>query len=194
MNEETIELLMPYLDIENFTPEVAKKASGAAEGLCIFVAAMKDYFYASRIVKPKLEALSVAMAQLDAANKALAQAESRLQACQDKLTELQKMFDAQMGEKKRIEDGAAMLAKKMQQASDLIGGLAGERERWTNDANEFTDMKRRLVGDCAIGCAFVCYCGPFNQDFRNYMLADKVTSDCEQRAVPVTRGLNVIEF
>ena len=69
MNEETVELLFPYLDVEGFTPEVAKKASGAAEGLCIFVAAMKDYFYAARIVKPKLEALSVAMAQLDAANK-----------------------------------------------------------------------------------------------------------------------------
>ena len=40
---------------------------------------MKDYFYAARIVKPKLEALSVAMAQLDAANKALAQAEKKKQ-------------------------------------------------------------------------------------------------------------------
>merc|ERR1719230_597198 len=171
MNEETVEMLFPYLDIENFTPEVAKKASGAAEGLCIFAAAMKDYFYAARIVKPKLEALSIAMGQLEAANKALAAAEKRLAACQDKLDELQRMFDNQMAEKKRIEDGAMALAKKMQQASDLINGLAGERERWTNDANEFTDMKRRLVGDCAIGCAFVCYCRPFNQEFRSYLLA-----------------------
>ena len=32
MNEETVELLFPYLDVEGFTPEVAKKASGAVAG------------------------------------------------------------------------------------------------------------------------------------------------------------------
>ena len=67
-------------------------------------------------------------------------------------------------------DGANALARKMQQASDLINGLAGERVRWTEDSNNFADLKRRLVGDCAVACAFVSYCGPFNQDFRNYMV------------------------
>lgn len=42
MNEETIEFLFPYLDLENFAPAVAKGASQAAEGLCIYVQAMKE--------------------------------------------------------------------------------------------------------------------------------------------------------
>ena len=65
----------------------------------------------------------------------------------------------------------------MNQASQLIGGLAGERVRWTEDSNNFSDMKKRLVGDCAASCAFVCYTGPFNQEFRKYMIEDKFIAD-----------------
>ena len=200
MNEETIELLFPYLDLsmeENggyFTPKVAKSASNAAEGLCIFVSAMKDYFYASRIVKPKLEALGLAEANLEEAAKKLKEAEARLKVCQDKLDELQSIFEKKTAEKKLIEDNAAALQKKMSQASDLIGGLSGEQQRWSNDAQEFAQTKLRLVGDCAVACAFVSYCGSFNQNFRNYLIEDKYAADCEARGVPVTSNLNVQSF
>jgi dynein heavy chain len=194
INEETIELITCYIDLECFTSAVAKNASKAVEGLCTWVRAMKFYHEASKIVKPKLEALSIAEANLEAANKALAAAETRLEACQARLNELQAMFDAQMAEKRRIEDGALALQRKMIMASQLIGGLDGERIRWTDDSNNFSDLKRRLVGDCAASCAFICYCGPFNQEFRRYLVEEKCVSDCLQRNVPITKDLDVISF
>lgn len=196
INEETIELLSCYIDMEGgkFNPAVAKNASNAAEGLCTWVIAMKSYHEASKIVKPKLEALSIAEANLEAANKALQTAENNLQSCQERLAELQAMFDAQMAEKRRIEDGALALQRKMVMASQLIGGLAGERVRWTDDSNNFSDLKRRLVGDCAAACAFVSYCGPFNQEFRRYLIEDKCLRDCILRGVPVTSNLDIISF
>ena len=194
MNDETIEFISAYMDIEQFNPAVAKNASVAAEGLCTYVRAMKFYHEASKIVKPKLEALGIAEAQMEAANKALAEAEERLAACNEKLAELQSMLDEQLDQKRSIEEGAMALQKKMNQASALINGLAGERKRWTDDAANFNDQKTRLVGDCAIGCAFVSYCGPFNQQFRNYLTNDKFTADCEARNVPVTRNLDIISF
>ena len=118
-------------------------------------------------MKPKLEALSIALGQLDEANRNLAAAEQKLEGVKAKVAELQAMFENQMAEKKRIEDGANALAKKAQQASDLINGLSGEQKRWTEDADSIVDQKRRLVGDCAATAAFVSYCGPFNQEFRN---------------------------
>eukprot|EP01040_Poterioochromonas_malhamensis_P004773 gene4773-5123_t len=194
INEETIEFLCPYIELEGFTSAVAKNASKAAEGLCTWVRAMKFYHEASKIVKPKLEALSIAESNLEAANKALAAAEARLQACQNRLNELQAMFDTQMAEKRRIEDGAMALQRKMVMASQLINGLAGERVRWTEDSNNFSDLKRRLVGDCAAACAFVSYCGPFNQEFRRYLIEDKCVMDCQLRNVPITVGLDIISF
>lgn len=194
INEETIELLSCYIDLEGFTSQVAKNASKAAEGLCTWVRAMKFYHEASKIVKPKLEALSIAEGNLEAANKALNAAETRLEACQARLNELQSMFDAQMAEKRRIEDGAMALQRKMMMASQLIGGLAGERIRWTEDSNNFSDLKRRLVGDCAAACAFVCYCGPFNQEFRKHLIEEKCVKDCLLRNVPITQGIDIISF
>jgi dynein heavy chain len=194
LNDETIELITPYLDLEDFTPKVAKSASAAAEGLCTWVEAMRSYHEASKIVKPKLEALAVAEAKLDAANKALAEAEGKLQAANDVLAGLKKAFDDQMAEKERIEQGAAALERKMEQASALINGLAGERIRWTEDSNNFADVKRRLVGDSAVACAFMSYCGPFNQTFRNYMINDKFIRDLRKRGVPATGELDVIDF
>jgi len=194
MNDETIEFLSVYIDIEQFNPAVAKNASTAAEGLCTYVRAMKFYHEASKIVKPKMEALAVAENQMEAANAALEAAEARLAACTEKLAELQGLFDTQMAKKKSIEDGAMALQKKMNQASALIDGLAGERVRWAEDAANFSEQKKRLVGDCAIACAFVSYCGPFNQQFREYLINDKFTADCEARSVPVTRNLDVISF
>merc|ERR1711924_241249 len=93
-----------------------------------------------------------------------------------------------------IEDGAMALQRKMTQASDLIGGLAGERIRWTEDSHTFESLKERLVGDCAVACAFVSYCGPFNQDFRAYMVNQKFYVDCVQRGVPATKNIDIIPF
>ena len=44
-------------------------------------------------------------------------------------------------EKKKIEDGAAMLQRKSTQATQLIEGLSGERIRWTEDSKTFESIK-----------------------------------------------------
>eukprot|EP01084_Bolivina_argentea_P100015 179679_1 len=158
------------MELENFQPSVAKNASAAAEGLCTWVQAMTYYHEASKIVKPKLEALTIAENQMKAANEALRTAENRLYACQERLNELQGLFDVQMAEKKRIEDGAMALSQKMNQASQLINGLAGERARWMEDSKKSNELKNCLVGNCALASAFVSYCGPFNQEFRQHLI------------------------
>jgi dynein heavy chain len=194
INEETIEFMLPYIEMEQFTPKNAKSASKAAEGLCVWVTAMKFYHEASKIIKPKLEALGVAEAQMEIAERELAQAEAREEECRAMLSKLQQDFEAQMGAKQEIEAGAATLKKKMDMASALINGLAGERERWTEDSKSFADIKRRLVGDCAVACAFVSYCGPFNAPFRELLVSERFTTDLQNRQVPVTEGLEVTDF
>lgn len=63
INEETIEFLEPYINLrtpkdeEIFVGPVAKKASAALEGMCVWAAAMSDYHKQSKIVKPKLKLL-----------------------------------------------------------------------------------------------------------------------------------------
>jgi dynein heavy chain len=194
MNAETIELLSPYINLENFNPETAKAASNAAEGLCKFCVAMKFYYEASKLIKPKLEALAVAEGQLAAAEKKLKEASERLDKVNARLAELTANFEAQMAEKTRIEDGARALERKMDMASQLINGLSGERIRWAEDSKLFDQKTKQLIGDCAVACAFVSYCGAFNQEYRMMMINKRFRADCVDRNIPVSTAIEVTEF
>ncbi|OQS05067.1 dynein heavy chain, outer arm [Thraustotheca clavata] len=194
INDETIELLQPYLDLEGFSPAAAKNASKAAEGLCTWVIAMTKYHHASKVVKPKLETLRVAEGRLEAAQADLKQAQEKLVACQSVLQSLQDDFELQMAEKARVEENASTTRKKMEQATALIQGLAGEKKRWTEESNRFADRKLRLVGDCAVASAFVSYCGPFNKDYRDILCKVKFTKDLKDRQVPVAADLQLTSF
>jgi hypothetical protein len=120
-------------------------ASKAAFGLCTFARAMKFYYEASKIVKPKLEALAIAAGELEEANSKLAAAEIRLEGCKATLAGLKEKFEKQMNAKQEIEEGALKLKRTMTTASTLIGGLAGEQIRWTEDSAEFGAKIDRLV-------------------------------------------------
>jgi dynein heavy chain len=196
MNEETIELISPYLDMpkEAFNSDAAKSASKAAEGLCTWVIAMRSYHQASKIVKPKLEALSLAEASLKQAQDELAKAQQMLESCEAKLQGLQNMYEEKLASKRQLEETAGRLKHKMLMASQLIDGLSGERKRWTADSENFKDLKNKLVGDCAASCAFVSYSGPFNQDYRNILLTKKCIPDCEVQGVPISPTIDVISF
>ncbi len=124
INDETVELMAPYIELEGFNAPSAKNASKAAEGLCVWCRAMADYHEASKIVKPKLEALRLAEAKLQDAQHELFKAESRLKACQEVLAGLQNDFDKQLLAKKMIEQNAANTRKRMEQATSLISGYS----------------------------------------------------------------------
>ncbi|GLD99919.1 hypothetical protein PINS_up008647 [Pythium insidiosum] len=177
INDETMELMMPYMELEGFTAPVARNASKAAEGLFCWVKAMMMYHEASKVVKPKLEALRIAEGKFEAAQASLQASEEKLQKCQAVLTRLQEDFQTQMEEKGRVEEYALATKKKMEQATALINGLSGERKRWTEDSNRFVERKAHLVGDCALAAAFLSYCGPFNRDFRELLMMRRIPQE-----------------
>jgi dynein heavy chain len=104
------------------------------------------------------------------------------------------MFEEKMAAKAAMEEEARGLQRKMEKASALISGLAGEKVRWGENVKTFGDVKKRLVGDCAISCAFTSYCGAFNQTFRSFLIHEKFLKDCRARSVPVTDSIEVTEF
>jgi dynein heavy chain len=119
INEETIELLEPYLTLttpdgrEVFNGAVAKKSSAALEGMCVWAAAMSDYHKQSKIVKPKLRLLEIKMAELKEAETNLAAAENELREVTELKEKLRKKFDGQMAEKKSLEEKANKTRRKM---------------------------------------------------------------------------------
>ncbi|TMW55127.1 hypothetical protein Poli38472_013889 [Pythium oligandrum] len=194
INEETMELMMPYMELDGFTAPAAKNASKAAEGLFCWVKAMMMYHEASKVVKPKLEALRILEGKFEAAQASLQASEEKLQKCQAVLTRLQEDFQTQMAEKAKVEEYAHATKKKMEQATALINGLSGERTRWTEDSNRFVERKSHLVGDCALAAAFLSYCGPFNRDFRDLLMRQRIPQALTTKNIPLTRDMALDTF
>jgi len=194
INDETVELLFPYLAAPDFTSEDAKKVAGALAGLCTWSRAMALYVDIAKVVKPKMEALKMAEGKLRSANSKLAKAQAELDAVQAELDAMQAQFDEALANKQRLQEDADATQKRMDAANRLIGGLSGERKRWGEQSEAFADEIRRLAGDVAMACAFISYVGPFNADFREMLQSQTFYKDCLAKAVPCTEDLRISLF
>ena len=194
INDETCELLEPYLQAPDFNFEMAQKASGSVAGLCNWCEAMKTYHFVAKVVDPKIIMLRAAEAELKVAMKAKQAAEDELAKVQANLDEMQAKFDAAMAQKQALEDDAAACQRKMEAATTLISALAGEEVRWTEQSKQFDLQIQRLTGDCALASSFVSYLGPFNKEFRDLLLSRDFYGDCVERGIPVTENLDVTRF
>jgi dynein heavy chain len=194
INDETVELLFPYLAGEDMNADSARKVASALAGLCTWAKAMALYVGIAKVVKPKMEGLKIAESKLKAANTKLAKAQAELDQVAAELEEMQRQFDEAMASKKAMQDDAEACQKKMDAANRLIGGLAGERKRWEEQSASFADEIKRLVGDVALACAFITYVGPYNAEYRKELTDKLFTADCLAKGVPCTENLGISLF
>eukprot|EP00762_Andalucia_godoyi_P000483 ANDGO_03248.mRNA.1 Dynein gamma chain len=194
VTDEMVELCQPYFDIEEWDADKARAASGNVAGLCTWVSSICLYHDVAKIVQPKIEALRVAEVQLRVANSKLKAKQEELDQVEADLFKIQSEFDAMMRKKQELQDDADRTRKRMESANNLIGALAGEKDRWTQQSKEFADRTRRLIGDVGCVCAFISYCGPYNAEFRNMLLNKNFYDGCKQRNIPVTEGLGITKF
>ncbi|KAK3610339.1 hypothetical protein CHS0354_029807 [Potamilus streckersoni] len=193
INDETVELLDPYIQMEDYTMDVAKKVCGNVAGLCSWTKAMAAFFHINKEVLPLKANLAVQQARLDVAMGDLQKAQAQLDEKERELAAVQALYDKAMREKQTLMDDAETCRRKMSAAAALIEGLGGERERWTEQSKEFKAQIGRLVGDILICTAFLSYSGPFNQDFRA-LLFKNWSKELKTRKIPHTLNLDVISM
>lgn len=190
INEETVELLAPYLEMEDYNLETAKKVCGNVAGLLSWTKAMAFFYGINKEVLPLKANLAVQEARLKIAMGDLQEAQAQLDEKQRELDEVQALYDAAMREKQTLLDDAESCRRKMQAASALIGGLGGEKERWTQQSKEFQEQISRLVGDVLLATGFLSYSGPFNQEFRA-LLMKGWQKELTKRKIPFSNDLNI---
>lgn len=92
VSDETVELVQPYLPLEDWDAEKARAASGNAAGLCTWVRSMCLYHELVKIVAPTIEALRLAEGKLRVTNAKLKEKEDELAVVEGELNEIQRHF------------------------------------------------------------------------------------------------------
>ncbi|XP_068255611.1 dynein axonemal heavy chain 8 [Nyctibius grandis] len=194
INEETVELLQPYFNMEDYTLEYAKKVCGNVAELLSWTQAMAIFYGINRDVLPLKANLGKQEGYLKVANAELAKAQEALDEKQAELDKAQAKFDAAVKKKMDLLNDAETCRRKMQAASALIDGLSGEKVRWTQQSKEFKSQINRLVGDVLLCTGFLSYCGPFNQNFRKLLLKDLWEAEMWAHKIPFSESLNLISM
>ncbi|XP_075973125.1 dynein heavy chain 3, axonemal [Anticarsia gemmatalis] len=155
-----------YIPDREFDPAVIAKVSSACEGLCRWVRAMDVYDRVIKVVAPKKAALAEAESELQMQMNTLNAKRAQLQAVLDKLQALNDEFAEMTRKKKGLEDEIALCSTKLQRAEKLIGGLGGEKARWTELAFQLQELLSNIIGDVLLAAGCIAYLGPYTVNYR----------------------------
>lgn len=190
INNEMIELLLPYFEMEDYNMDTAKRVCGDVAGLLSWTKAMAFFHSVNKEVLPLKANLVMQEGRLKIAMEDLALAEQELAERERALQDVKDQYERAVKEKQRLTDAANVCLRKMNVATTLINGLGDEKTRWTQQSKDFKEQLGRLVGDVLLATGFLSYCGPYNQEFRANLVKTwmGVLKDYE---IPYTRNLNI---
>lgn len=191
INDEMVELLEPYLTMEDYNMATALRVCSDVAGLLCWTQSMAVFFGINKEVLPLKMNLVIAGNRLKAAETELITTEAKLTKKEKSLKKCKDMYCGAVSEKQRLANQADNCRKKMTSASTLINGLTGEKERWTVTSKNLKDQLGRLIGDTLLACGFISYSGPFNQEYRNQLMT-AWKSLLKSKNVSFTKDLNVV--
>jgi len=194
ITDHEIELLKPYIEDTNFTPEKMASKSAAAANLCTWVVNIYNFNRIYVKVKPLMDSLTAARESKASAIASLEEAQRQVAEVQEQLKVLGEKFEEAQREKKEVEDQAEALTTRADLAQRLVGGLASENVRWGQEIEKLKSNALTLVGDCMLAAGFVSYVGAFDKDLREELWKTQWSADLQSRNIPMTEGSDPLQI
>lgn len=161
-----------YLPHSNFKPNIVAKASSAAEGLCKWIIAMDLYDNVAREVAPKKEKLEKAEKEYADTMAILQEKKNLVARLEEKLANLNLMLEEATAKQQELQDNVDLCTSKLARANQLIGGLGGEKARWTEAAASIQNDYDHLAGDILISCGVIAYLSTLTTQYRYNVVMD----------------------
>ncbi|KAK9508782.1 hypothetical protein O3M35_006257 [Rhynocoris fuscipes] len=180
-----------YIPDRDFDPNVIKNVSNACEGLCKWVRAMEVYDRVNKIVAPKKAKYAEAEAELALQMAKLNEKRAQLKKVTDDLQALNDDLTAKSKAKKALEDAITLCQQKLERAEKLIGGLGGEKKRWSETSADLLFQLINAIGDVLLSSGVVAYLGAFTVTFRNELI-HQWNKSCIELEIPCSQQFSMI--
>jgi dynein heavy chain len=125
--DDVMALLKPLENDPSFDPEVIKKASVAAFGICKWIRAMIVYDAVIKVVAPRREKLSQAEHDLQGVMMELGQKKAELTTVHEFVSALMAQFERAKNRNNELRSEVEVCEKRLNRAEKLINGLAAKR-------------------------------------------------------------------
>ena len=116
----------------------------------------------AKVVAPKKEKLAAAEAEYSELMVGLNQKKAELAAVEANLAALNAKLKEMQDQKQQLEFDVDLCSKKLDRATKLIGGLGGEKTRWTEVAEKLGKDYVNLTGDVLLSAGFIAYLGEWS--------------------------------
>eukprot|EP00756_Hemistasia_phaeocysticola_P021124 Hpha_TRINITY_DN15757_c2_g7::TRINITY_DN15757_c2_g7_i2::g.37596::m.37596/K10408/DNAH; dynein heavy chain, axonemal len=160
-------------------------ASKAAAGLYIWIHSLLDYYAVAKKVEPNKQLANKLEKNLHQLERELEYTRAEVEAINDMKVMLTERLEKGQSEADKLEKEAKLMERRLHNATRLISGLESERQRWTEDFDKFGKQRQRLIGDCVIGAAFLCYLGAFTFEYRK-SIVDDLKQDVQSREIDMS--------
>ena len=102
---------------------------------------------------------------------------------QDNLGDLQRQLEEARGRKNKLAKDVEECAARLDRAQRLIGGLGGEKARWSATAALLQATYDSVVGDVLLSAGMIAYLGAFTAAYRERATSSWVAL-CRERHIP----------
>ena len=110
-----------------------------------------------------------------------------LQELQNDIAELNVKHKAASEELKYLTDQANDMERKL----NMAAYIRTENKRWGEDSQQLRIDKEKLLGDCLLSSAFLCYTGAFNFEFRKDMVYTCWEADIKEKTITMSDGFRI---
>lgn len=157
---------------ETFDPEKVKSLSSACETMAKWIIAIAEYDKVARENSTKCDALREAESLRDVASSSLQAKENELRILEENLTRMQKQLSMDRDKSERLKMEHENCSKRLIRATEIVGCLSGEKERWQKEKNFVQNKMLTILSDVLIGTGIVSYLSQFPELYRKQLIED----------------------
>ncbi|CAH8459226.1 unnamed protein product [Dicrocoelium dendriticum] len=191
---------IPVKNIQNLKDLIAKRkmnyddvraASKAGGGFYKFILAVITYHDVAREVRPKRERVKTLEREYNKAKRDLQKLTDEVTALEETLFSLRRQYNAAQSEMENLKKEMDVMRRQLLAAQKLTEGLGSEKERWIEEVATLGSEQKCLLGNTLIAAAFLCYLGPFTNEFRERLINREWLVAIMQDGIPVSEDFRV---